>query len=113
MLLEFKVYQLKEDSRMYSQVMESKNKLNEFIVVGEEILGKKSIKQLDCYKAIQQEENGIKLLGGLKIDEAAYTIEKKDLILKSGFGVETSEMEIPREYLTMRIIENIQRLNTI
>jgi len=108
MILEFKVYGLKKESRMYKQMMESTKKCNEFVVVGEEIIG-----ELDCFKAQQLEDNGMKLIGGLKIDKAAYLIEKKDLINKSDLGWDVSEIDIPKKYLTMTIIENIQRLNKI
>ena len=108
MLLEFKVYGLKKESSMYKQMNESTNKCNEFVVVGEEMVG-----ELDCFKAQQLEDNGMNLIGGLKIDKAAYLIEKKDLMNESDFGWDVSELDIPKKYLTMGIIENIQRLNKI
>lgn len=106
--LEFKVYELKEDSGIYKMAVVDAKKPNEFIIVGEELVGGK----LDCYKVQQLEDQGIKLLGGMKIDEAAYSIEKNQLKLKGDdISFESTEIDIPRKYLTMKIIETIQRLN--
>ncbi len=107
MILEFKVCQLKKKSKQYKNLIEDMNNSNEFIIVGEELLG-----DLDCFKVLQNSEKGICLLGGLKIDEAALLITKDEIELKGdGIGCELLEMDIPKEYLTLEIIENIQRLN--
>jgi hypothetical protein len=107
MILKFKTYQLKEGTKMYKDMVEKTNQPNDFIIVGEEMLG-----SLDCYKAHQIDDRGICFIGGLKIDEFALFIEKKDLKLKDGLGCEIQEFDIPKKYLTMDIIENIQRLNS-
>lgn len=104
MILEFKIYKLKQESKLYKRVVEKDNGLNEFIIIGEE----------DEYFEVQQlYENGLIMIGGLKIDESAYCVLKDDLENKVELGWEIQEIEIPREYLTMDIIENIQRLNKI
>lgn len=112
MNLEFKTYSLKKESRCYKMIVEDSKKLNEFIIVGEEVIGSGE-KALDCFKVHQLDEKGITLLGGLNIDESAFLIEKKDLELKKDKfpGVEIQEFDIPMEYLTKRIIKNIKRLN--
>jgi hypothetical protein len=107
MLLEFKVYQLKEGTRTYDSFVKISNKPNDFIIVGEEKLSK----DYDCYKVQQVYENGICMLGGLMIDEAALLVKKDELELKGDIGYETQEFDIPKKYLTMDIIENIKRLN--
>lgn len=108
MKLEFNICKLKEDSRLYKKACLETGEPNEFIIVGEEKVGH----GMDCYKVQQVGEEGIRLIGGLKIDEAALLVEKKDLTINSDKpGVESIELEVPKEYLTVEIIENIQRLN--
>lgn len=107
MNIEFKVYQLKKGTKMYKTMVEDTKQPNEFIIVGEEMLGK-----LDCYKVHQLDDKGLSLFGGLKIDECAFLLEKKELELKGNdVSYETTELDIPKKYLSMDIIENIQRLN--
>lgn len=112
MNLEFKTYELKKESRFYKMIVEDSKKLNEFIIVGEEIVGNGE-KALDCFKAHQLDDIGLTLLGGLNIEETAFLIEKKDLQFKKDDlpGVEIQEIDIPMEYLTKKIIKNIKRLN--
>lgn len=102
MILEFNIYKLKQESKMYKRLVEKDNGINEFIIIGEE----------DEYFKVQQlYENGLIMIGGLKIDESAYHVLKSDLENKVELGWEIQEIDVPREYLTMDIIENIQRLN--
>lgn len=112
MNFEFKTYELKKESRFYKMMVESNNKPNEFIVVGEEVVGTGE-KAIDCFKVHQLDEKGIVLLGGLNIDESAFLIEKKDLQFKKDDlpGIEIQEIDIPMNYLSKRIIKNINRLN--
>jgi hypothetical protein len=103
MKLDFKVYELKKDSKQYPIIIEKFNQPNEFIIVGEDN---------DWYKVQQIGENGITMIDGLKIDEFCMIVPKEDLELKTeNFGVLIQEWDIPKEYLTMTTIENIQRLN--
>lgn len=112
MNLDFKTYSLKKKSRFYKMIVGDTKKLNEFIIVGEEIIGEGE-KALDCFKAHQLDEKGLTLLGGLGIEESAFLIPKSDLKLKKDElpGVEIQEIDIPMSYLNMEIIKNIKRLN--
>lgn len=107
MNLEFRIYQLKKDSRFYNSLIINGKDLNEFIVVGEKDLGK----GFDCFKVQQLYKKGLQLIDGLKIDDT-YNILKKDLRLKgNSHDYETVELNIPKEYLTLDIVDNIKRLN--
>ncbi len=109
MILEFKLYKLKETSVMYKVAVEDSNNPNEFIIVGEQLLSK----DYDCYKVIQSIDNeDLKLISGLKLDEFGFLIKKDDLELTVDWGYESLELDIPKDYLTLDIIENIQRLNS-
>jgi len=68
MKLEFILCEISEDEGLWGMVSKHNN-LNEFIIVGEEIIDNK-----EYYKLHQLNEDGIRLLGGLKIDEAAYSV---------------------------------------
>ncbi|KZL94340.1 hypothetical protein [Clostridium magnum] len=105
MNLEFKTYQLKEGSRTYEKLVKRAKLHNEFIIVGEDH---------GYYKAIPSSDDGLKLISALMIDEQAMFIPKDDLELKKDDlpGVEVQELNIPKEYLTIDIIEDIQRLNS-
>lgn len=103
MNIEFKIYELKEDSKQYNTLVEKPNAPNNFIIVGEEN---------NWYKAHLIDERGLCLIDGLTVDEFSLLINKNDLKIKAdGFSVEILEIDIPKKYLTMDIIENIQRLN--
>jgi hypothetical protein len=103
MILEFKLYELKDTSKFYETCFEGGNRPNEFIIVGEES---------GFYKTQQVEEDGLCLIGGLPIDEFVMLVPKEDLKLKGdGIGVEMKEFDIPKDYLTLEIVETIQRLN--
>lgn len=107
MNLEFKIYKLKEDSSFF-KIISKFNDPNEFAVIGQE-----TIEGKEYFKALQLFDGGLKLIGSLKLDKLAYSIPKDDMIAYSpdGIGVEYTEMEIPVEYLTLDIIENIRILN--
>lgn len=108
MTLEFNVYELKKYAPTYARLVRGKNILNEFIVVGESTLHN----ELDCFKVQPLEEDGIRLIGGLKIDEAAYLVPKSELKLLGSPGCSiTTKMDVPKEYLTLDIVDDIQRLN--
>ncbi|MCE5220186.1 MAG: hypothetical protein LLF98_02665 [Clostridium sp.] len=104
MNLEFNIYELKEDSKQYNALIEKSKSPNNFIIVGEE---------KDWYKAHMIDDRGLCLIDGLTVDEFSLLIDKNDLQIKTnGFSREIMEMDIPKKYLTINIIENIQRLNT-
>lgn len=101
MILEFKVFKANEDNHIFEI---SKNKTNEFIVVAEEG---------EYYRVHQlDEQGGFSLVQGLSIVELAFYIKKKDLKLSdNGISYEVIEVDVPKEYLNMDIVEEIQRLN--
>lgn len=111
MNLEFRIYQLKKNSKMFNKFSKDINDFtNEFLLISEEKLSD----DYDCYKAQYLSSNGINAIRGLNIADTAYLIKKQDLILKEDDlpGYETCEIDIPKEYLTMEIIESIQKLNS-
>ena len=102
MLLEFKLYKANTESRLF-KIIEKYDNSNEFIIIGED---------KEHFKVHQLTEKGLCLVGGMPLDEMAYSINKKDLMpLNDGIGVDYTELEIPKEYLTLNLIEDIQRLN--
>jgi len=102
MLLEFKLYKINTETRLYKIVSEYDN-TNEFIVVGENKTN---------FKVHQLTKKGLCLVGGIPLIEMAYSVKKSDLtLLNDGIGVDYTELEIPKEYLTVDVIETIQRLN--
>jgi hypothetical protein len=104
MLLEFKLYEVKESSNLYKLTCAEDSSKNTFIIVGEENERYFQVQQID--------EKGLGLISGLKINQAAFIVKKEDIKLKSGgFGYESVELDIPKEYLTLDIIEGIIRLN--
>lgn len=109
--LEFKIYKIKENSSWY-QVVKKYNGLNEFIIVGEE--KNKSFKDDKKYlKMLELDENGLTVFGDLKLDEMAYLIPESEIKLAGdGVGIEITELNIPKNHLTMELIENIQKLNS-
>lgn len=109
MNLEFRTYQLKEGTKNYNKLIQKGKLHNEFIVIGEE-----NVKGYgECFKALPSSDEGTKLLP-VKLNEQAMTILKDELELKKDDlpGIEMCEMNIPKKYLTVDIIEDIQRLNS-
>lgn len=106
MKLEFNLYKAKENSYLMNLMSKkaNNNMVNEFIVIG---------KCGDRVKALPLNENGLRLIGGLKIDEFALRINKTDLepLSSTGIGIDSIELDIPKEYLTMDIIEEIEKIN--
>lgn len=107
MQLEFKLYKLKATSSVY-QALIPKSPLNEFIVVGEEMIGDEKY-----LKVHQLTNEGLRLIGGVQLGLLAYSVHKDDLELveSNDLGAIYSVIDIPKEYLTVDIIETIQRLN--
>lgn len=108
--LDFKTFKIKEDSD-YVKILKQYNSKNEFIKVGEMNKGDKTY----C-KMLQLDENGITLFGGggLKLDEIALGIPQSELELTGdGVGVDYTTLDIPKKFLTMELIEDIQKLNSM
>jgi len=107
MKLEFKVFSVKEDSVYLKSLKNSYERIdnplhefkNEFIVVGE------NEKQ---YKAQQLHENGTTVFGGIDIAFIALEMPKEDFIWD---GTTYTEIDIPKENLTLDTIDDIKRLN--
>ena len=103
MKIEFNIYEaINKDKDLFRIV-----KSNEFIVVGEEVIGNEVhflIHELSC--------GGIKLVSGINIQDSAYRYPKKDMELAGG-GIYTDciDLDIPGEYLTIQIMEEIQKFN--
>lgn len=106
MKLEFNILKINKGNKLFKQVSQY-NKNNEFIVVGEEkIDGKEYLKIIQLIKA-EEGATALKLIGGLKLDQTAYSVEKTELKITDDF----IEYEIQKKYLTMGLIEKIQKLN--
>lgn len=113
MILEFKVLELDENTKQFKSLKAIQERVknsnyefvNEFIVVGSE-----SSDNIDYYKVQQLSDTGLVLIGGLKLDEISLIIPKSDFIWD---GVTYTEIDIPKEYLDIDIIETIQNLNSV
>ncbi|SFM09735.1 hypothetical protein [Pelosinus propionicus] len=104
MKLDFKVYKLKESSKMFKQLL-ANDDTNEFIVVGEDA-------EAGFLRVQQFGKKGIVLFGGLNIDECAYLVKKEDLELDcDDMSHSVFEIDIPKKYLTLDIVDSIKRLN--
>lgn len=107
MKLEFNIYKMNEDCRLFKMVSKF-NTINEFIIVGEEKVDGK-----EYVKVHQLTNNGLRLIRGLPLEETAHLVEKSNLKLAGEDWYKDSvEIDIPSEYLSMELIENIQRLNS-
>jgi hypothetical protein len=106
MNIEFPIFWLKKDSDTYkrwSVIPMLKQYIDsDFIAVGEEI-----IKNTTFIKLISVDNSQICLIGGLMLDEAAYSVPKTD-IEKTCF---INEFDIPKDYLSLDTVENIQKVN--
>lgn len=101
MVLDFKIFKLNENHSIWEM---TKNKNNEFIVIGE---------MNDYYKVHQlEEESGLVLIKGLTLAQLALYVKKEDLTLDfDGISYETTQLDIPKEYLDLDTVEDILRLN--
>ncbi len=98
MKLEFKTYKINEDSFYWKTICKNiKNPINRFVIVGEE--------NQDHYLVHHDE---IFTISNMKITETAAPVKKEDLTL---IPHEYADYDVPRKNLTMKIIEEIQRLN--
>jgi len=106
MNIEFNIFKLKKDSKTYKQ-WSTKDYMQkeldcDIIIVGEEMLGDKLY-----LRGLTVGEKGLCLIGGLLLDESGYLIPEEDLEYTSC----SSEFNIHKKYLNVRIIEDIQRIN--
>lgn len=108
MIIEFIINKIDTDCNVY-KIASKYNKINEFIIVGEE-----DIDNVIYARALQCNSNGITLLSGIGLKEQAFYIKKEDICpRKHGIGIETYEFDIPKEFLTVDLVDEIQRLNNI
>lgn len=101
MKLEFDIYKIKEEFKL-NNFLQTVGE-SEFIVVGKEL-----IEDEEHYLLQELNEDGLKLIRGLDIQMTSYRIPKRFLEKKE---FEKVELDIPKYYLNMDIVEDIQRLN--
>ena len=106
MNIEFNIFKLKKNSKTYQQ-WSTKDYMQkeldiDIIIVGEEKLGDKLY-----LRGSTIGDKGLTLFGGLMLDESGYLISEDDLEYTSC----SSEFNIHKKYLNVRIIEDIQRIN--
>lgn len=110
MNLEFKTFRIKQNST-WIKIMNKYNSHNEFIKVGEKTDSDKKYCEM---LQLENEDKGLILFGGLKLNEIALIIPESELEPTSDdVGVDYVTLDIPKEHLTMDLIENIQRLNSM
>lgn len=108
MNLEFKILTLKEDSETFKKHKDNYDRLpnprcsfsNEFIVVGDDD---------KCFETLGLTDKGLTLIADFKIDVCAYIMPKEDF---EWDGSSYAVLDIPKERLSLEIIENIQRINS-
>nr|UVX42522.1 MAG: hypothetical protein [Bacteriophage sp.] len=114
MILEFRVINLKDSSKYLKSMLERSEMLrkqnnlrhemkNEFIIVGEEIVDGK-----EYFKVNQLNEHGLSIFGELDLATISLTIPKEEFIWD---GTLYTELDIPKENLTLDLIDDIKRLN--
>ena len=101
MKLEFDIYKVKEECKL-NAFLQSIGE-SEFIVTGKEL-----IEDEEHYLLQELNEDGLRLVKGLNIQMTSYRIPKRFLVKKE---FESVELDIPKDYLTMDIVEEIQELN--
>lgn len=108
MKLDFVLCEINKQNRLWD-IVKKNNDVNEFIIVGEE-----KSRVGDHYKVIQCTNDGVRLIGGLLLDEAAYTVKKEDVYPKKDRlpGKIIVEFDVPKEYLTLDIVSAVQKLNS-
>lgn len=106
MKIEFNLFKLKKDSKTYqnwsTKTYMQKELDCDIIIVGEEKLGD-TLYLRGC--TIQDDK--LSLIGGLQLNDIAYYIPECDLEYTSC----SAEFSIHKKYLSMGMIEDIQRIN--
>ncbi|MCR1821271.1 hypothetical protein [Terrisporobacter muris] len=97
MRLEFDLYKVEDIGKNLEGFIQK----GEFIVVGELMVDNEE------YFMCHTITDGIKLIDGVNIQDFSYRLPK-NYFKKTG---ESVELDIPKNYLTLDIIEDIQRLN--
>lgn len=106
MKMEFNLFKLKKDSKTYKKWSEKSYMQNEIdreiIIVGEEKLG-----DILYLRGCTIQDGKLTLVGGLQLNDIAYHIPEEDLEYTSCLA----EFNIHKKYLSMGLIEDIQRIN--
>lgn len=97
MKLEFDLYKVEDIGKNLEGFIQK----GEFIVVGELMVDNEE--HFMCHPI----KEGIKLIDGANIQDFSFRLPK-NYFKKTGVSV---ELDIPKKYLTLDIIEDIQRLN--
>jgi hypothetical protein len=106
MYIEFNVCKLKPESKSLKQLSNlpyTKVTIDtKFIVVGEE-----PFKDMNFVKLVPIENNLLTLIDGLSLDEVGYGVNEEDIY----FTQESQEFDVPNKYLTIQMVEEIQKIN--
>lgn len=106
MNIEFNLFKLKKDSKTYKQWSTKTYMQKEIdcdiIIVGEEKLG-----DILYLRGATIQDGKLSLIGGIQLNDMAYHIPEEDLEYTSC----SAEFNIHKKYLSMGLIEEIQRIN--
>ena len=106
MKIEFNLFRLKKNSKTYQKWSEKPYMQKEvdcdFIIVGEEKIGDKLY-----LRGCSIHDDKLTLIGGLQLNDTAYHIPEEDLEYTSCL----SEFNIHKKYLSLGVLEDIQRIN--
>lgn len=106
MKLKFNIYEILEDNKVVQMLSKSNNK-NEFIIVGE-----KEVEGKEYFNVIHLGNYTLELNNGLKLDKLGCLVAKNKVkLVGEEWYKESINFEIPSEYLTKELVDNIQRLN--
>lgn len=97
MKLEFDIYKVEDMDEYLKSIIKG----NEFIIVGEYVVDNEE------YFMCHTITDGIKLIDGVNIQDFSYRLPK-NYFKKT---VKSVTLDIPKKYLTLDIVEDIQRLN--
>lgn len=110
MKLEFNLCKISKESRVYKMLSKEENFVNEFISVGEEVTD--GVHYILIHPV--DKEKGLVLVGGIPIDEFALHIKREDINLINDSGAfECVEFDVPKEYLSVKSIDNIIKINDL
>ena len=114
MILEFRVLSLKQNSKELQKMEERLSRLrnennlrhemkNEFIIVGEQTVDGK-----EYFKVNQLNKEGLSLFPDIDIADVSLTVPKEEL---EWDGSLYTEIDIPKENLSVDTVDNILKLN--
>lgn len=113
MNIEFYVYKIKEGSETKKYMEDIIKGPNEFIIVGEKMIGPKD-QELTFAKVLQLRDSTITLFADMPIDALAFLIKRDELEFKGdGVGIESVTLDVPNKNLTLEVVDNIKKLNDL